>query len=54
MVHKPVLIMARLVNGYEYAHENIDFYDNKYEIRQKSIYQRKYNTENILLIIIRT
>ncbi len=36
------------VHGYDFAYENIDFYENMYKIRRKSIYHRKYHIENIV------
>ena len=36
------------VHGYDDISEFIDFYDNIYKIRRKSVYHRKYHIENIL------
>lgn len=36
------------VHGYVYVDEYIDFYENMYRIRRKSIYHRKYHIENVL------
>jgi len=35
------------VNDYQTAKDFIDFYENKYKIVKKSIYDRKYRLENI-------
>ena len=40
-----------LVDGYDFVNECIDFYDNIYRIRRKSIYHRKYHIENVLYSI---
>ena len=37
-----------IVHGYEYAIEYLDFYENMYKIRRKSIYQRKYHIETVM------
>ena len=37
------------VDRYDFAPVYIDWYDNMYKIRKKSIYQRKYHLENLLL-----
>ena len=37
-----------IVYGYAYAKEYINFYENRYKIRRKSIYHRKYHIENIM------
>ena len=36
------------VYGYDIASEFIDFYENMNKIKRKSVYHRKYHTENIL------
>ena len=36
------------VHGYEYGIEYLDFYENMYKIRRKSIYQRKYHIEAVM------
>ena len=36
------------VHGYDYVNEYIDFYENMYRIRRKSVYHRKYHIENVL------
>ena len=38
-----------IVQGYEKAKEFINFYENLYRIRRKSIYHRKYHLNNILM-----
>ena len=43
-----VCLNCGLVHGYEYSLEYLDFYENMYKIRRKSIYQRKYHIENVL------
>ena len=40
-----------LVDGCDYAKEYIDFYDNMYKIRHKSIYHRNYHIDNVMNII---
>ena len=37
-----------LVDGYVYVDEYINFHENMYRIRRKSIYNRKYHIENVL------
>ena len=36
------------IYGYDYAAECIDFYENMYKIRKKSVYCRKYHIENVM------
>lgn len=36
------------VDGYEEAQDYVNFYDNMFKIRKKSIYQRKYHVENVI------
>ena len=36
------------VNGYQTAKEYMNFYENKYKIVKKSIYERKYHFENTI------
>ena len=36
------------VHGVRYVNEYIDFYENMYKIRRKSIYNRKYHIENMI------
>ena len=43
-----VCLHCGLVNGCEYVIGYIDFYENMYKIRRKSIYQRKYHIEAVL------
>ena len=38
-----------IVQGYKKAKEFINFYENLYRIRRKSIYHRKYHLNNILM-----
>ena len=40
-----------IVQGYKKAKEFINFYENLYRIRRKSIYHRKYHLNNILMDI---
>ena len=40
-----------IVQGYKKAKEFINFYENLYRIRRKSIYHRKYHLNNILMEI---
>ena len=42
-----ICINCGLVDGYDYVKEYIDFYDNMYKIRHKSIYHRKYHIDNV-------
>ena len=37
------------VHGYEIVKEYIDFYENMYKIRRKSVYHRKYHIENVVV-----
>lgn len=37
-----------LYYGYDYINEFIDFYENMYKIRRKSVYHRKYHIDNTL------
>ena len=43
-----VCLNCRLVHCCEYVIGYIDFYENMYKIRRKSIYQRKYHIENVM------
>ena len=40
-----------IIQGYKKAKEFINFYENLYRIRRKSIYHRKYHLNNILMDI---
>ena len=42
-----VCINCGSVYGYDFVKEYVDFYDNRYKIHRKSVYQRKYHIENI-------
>ena len=37
-----------IVHGYEFSNENIDFYENIFKIRRKSVYYRKYHIEKTI------
>ena len=37
-----------IVQGYETAREYVNFYKNKYRMKRKSIYHRKYHINNVL------
>ena len=37
-----------IVQGYETAREYVDFYENKYRMKRKSVYHRKYDINNVL------
>ena len=43
-----VCLHCGLVHGCEYVIGYIDFNENMYKIRRKSIYQRKYHIENVM------
>ena len=43
-----VCLNCGLIHGYEYTSNYIDFYQNMYRIRRKSVYHRKYHIENML------
>ena len=43
-----VCINCGSVHGYDYVPEHVDFYENMYKIRRKSVYHRKYHIENVL------
>ena len=43
-----VCLHCGLVHGCEYAIEYLDFYENMYKIRRKSVYHRKYHIETVL------
>ena len=43
-----VCINCGLVDGYVYVDEYINFHENMYRIRRKSIYNRKYHIDNVL------
>ena len=43
-----VCINCGSVHGYDYVPEHVDFYENMYKIRRKSVYHRKYYIENVL------
>ena len=40
-----------IVQGYKTAREYVDFYENRYRMRRKSVYHRKYHINNILMDI---
>ena len=40
-----------VVQGYKTAREYVDFYENRYRMRRKSVYHRKYHLNNILMDI---
>ena len=40
-----------IVQGYKIAREYVDFYENRYRMRRKSVYHRKYHLNNILMDI---
>ena len=44
-------INCGVAHGNVYVAEYVDFYDNLYRIRRKSIYQRKYHIEKLLNMI---
>lgn len=46
--NKNVCLNCGSVYGYDYVSDYINFHENKYTIRQKSVYHRKYHIENIL------
>ena len=37
-----------IVQGYETVREYVDFYENKYRMKRKSVYYRKYHINNVL------
>lgn len=37
------------VYGYQLAREYIDFYENRYRIKRKSVYNRKYHLQNKIM-----
>ena len=43
-----VCLNCGLVHGCDYVIGYIDFYENMYKIRRKSVYHRKYHIENVL------
>ena len=47
-----VCINCGSVHGYDYVPEHVDFYENMYKIRRKSVYHRKYHIENVLNSIL--
>ena len=40
-----------VVQGYKTAREYVDFYENRHRMKRKSVYQRKYHINNILIDI---
>lgn len=50
---KSVCLNCGLVHGYDYVNEYIDFHENMYKIRRKSVYHRKYHIENVINSICR-
>ena len=38
-----------IVQGYKIAREYVDFYENRYRMRRKSVYHRKYHLNDILM-----
>lgn len=45
---KNVCCSCGSVHGYDFANENIDFYENMFKIRRKSVYHRKCHIENVV------
>ena len=43
-----VCINCGSVHGYDYVPEYVNFHENMYKIRRKSVYHRKYHIENVL------
>ena len=43
-----VCIKCGQVNGFYFDNEYIDFHENMYRIRKKSVYIRKYHVENVI------
>ena len=43
-----VCVNCGQVQGYEEVNDFIDFYDDLYKIRRKSVYGRKYHIENVI------
>ena len=43
-----VCINCGLVHGYDYVREYLDFYNNMYKIRKKSVYHRNHHIDNVL------
>ena len=43
-----ICVNCGIVHSCVYASEFINFYENMYKIRRKSIYQRKYHIENVM------
>ena len=41
-------INCGLVHGYDYVREYLDFYNNMYKIRKKSVYHRNYHIDYVL------
>ena len=41
-----------IVQGYKIAREYVDFYENRYRMRRKSVYHRKYHLNNILMDVL--
>ena len=48
MIIKIVCRNCGIVDGYERVKEYVNFYDNMYRIRRKSVYHRKYHIENVI------
>lgn len=40
------------VHGYQTAREYIDFYENRYRIKRKSVYNRKYHLQNKIISLV--
>ena len=54
IINNDVMIVCRscgIVQGYKTAREYVNFYENKYRIKRKSVYHRKYYINNVLLEI---
>ena len=45
---KNVCLNCGSVHGYDYSKEYVDFNENMYRIRRKSVYHRKYHIENVI------
>ena len=46
-----VCLSCGIVQGYNIASEYIDFYENRYKFKRKSVYHRKYHINNNILKI---
>ena len=48
IVYQMICTVCGIIHGEIYKNNYIDFYENMYKIRKKSVYIRKYHIQNVL------